>query len=243
MLEKIEGIVVSETSYGESSKIINILTLDYGIVGIMAKGAKKVKSEFRTLTSKLTYAYFHVYYKKDKLSTLVAIDKIDTFKNITKDITLISYATFLLDLSEQVMRHSGSNEVFKILISALKKINDKYDPLVITNIVELKYLKLLGVMPVLEHCAGCGSTNNIITLSNIKGGYICSNCHTSERLVTSDTLKFIRGFYYIDIDKISKLEIDSKIKNEINTFLDDYYDTYTGIYLKSKDFLKNLNKL
>ena len=68
MLEKIEGIVVSETSYGESSKIINILTLDYGIVGIMAKGAKKVKSEFRTLTSKLTYAYFHVYYKKDKLS-------------------------------------------------------------------------------------------------------------------------------------------------------------------------------
>ena len=90
MLEKIEGIVVSETSYGESSKIINILTLDYGIVGIMAKGAKKVKSEFRTLTSKLTYAYFHVYYKKNKLSTLVAIDKIDTFKNITKDITLIS---------------------------------------------------------------------------------------------------------------------------------------------------------
>ncbi len=243
MLEKIEGIVISETAYGETSKIINVLTKDFGIVGIMAKGAKRMKSEFRVLTSKLTYAYFHVYYKKDKLSTLVAVDKIDTFKNILKDITLISYATFLLDLSEQVMKHSGNSIVFTTLLSALKKINDKFDPMVITNIVELKYLNLLGVMPVLDCCAGCGSTNDIITLSNIKGGYVCKNCHTNERIVSSDTLKFIRGFYYLEINKITKLDIDNKIKDEINLFLDDYYDTYTGLYLKSKNFLKDLSKL
>ena len=31
-----------------------------------------------------------------------------------------------------------------------------------------------------------------------------------------------------------------KNKNEINKFLEDYYDRYTGLYLKSKDFLKQL---
>ena len=30
---------------------------------------------------------------------------------------------------------------------------------------------------------------------------------------------------------------------EINQFLDDYYDRYTGMYLKSKNFLRELKKI
>ena len=33
-----------------------------------------------------------------------------------------------------------------------------------------------------------------------------------------------------------------KMNLEINKFLDEYYDKYTGLYLKSKDFLKNIVK-
>ena len=47
-------------------------------------------------------------------------------------------------------------------------------------------------------------------------------------------------FNYVDISKIRELNISDKNKNEINKFLEDYYDRYTGLYLKSKDFLKQL---
>ena len=47
----------------------------------------------------------------------------------------------------------------------------------------------------------------------------------------------------VDIEKISKLEIDDKIVSTINQFIDDYYDRYTGLYLKSKDFIKTLSKV
>jgi DNA repair protein RecO (recombination protein O) len=50
-------------------------------------------------------------------------------------------------------------------------------------------------------------------------------------------------FCYVDIAKISKLDISDQVKREINNFLDEYYDQYTGLYLKSKTFLKNLNKI
>ena len=46
-----------------------------------------------------------------------------------------------------------------------------------------------------------------------------------------------------DIKNISKLEVSDTVVLEINQFLDDYYDRYTGIYLKSKDFIKQLEKL
>ena len=45
----------------------------------------------------------------------------------------------------------------------------------------------------------------------------------------------ITGF---DINKISKIDISNKCKYEINKFLDEYYDRYTGLYLKSKSFIK-----
>ena len=44
MIKKIEGIIVSEVDYKESSKIINLYTKEYGIIGVLARGAKRLKS-------------------------------------------------------------------------------------------------------------------------------------------------------------------------------------------------------
>lgn len=242
MIEKVEGIVLNERAYGETSKIINVITKQYGIIGIIAKGARTLKSEFRTTTTKLSYGYFNIIYKEGKLSTLMNVDIINPFKNIIKDIQKISYASFILELTEQVIKQTHKN-IFDIMTSSLEKINEGYDPLIILNIVELKYLDYLGVMPILDRCSVCGSTNNIITLSSDKGGYVCKNCHTNEKIISEKAIKLIRMFYYVDISKITKLEIGNVTKHEINEFLDMYYDTYTGLYLKSKSLLKNIEKV
>ena len=49
--------------------------------------------------------------------------------------------------------------------------------------------------------------------------------------------------YYVDIGKISKLEIGDKVKNEINFFIDEFYDRHTGLFLKSKKFLKTIETM
>ena len=242
MIEKVEGIVINEKAYGETSKIINIITKEYGIIGIIAKGARTLKSEFRVSTAKLSYAYFNIIYKEGKLSTLVSADIINPFKSIIKDINKISYAVYILELSEQVVKQTNQN-IFDLMLSGLIKINEGYDPLIIMNIIELKYLDYLGVMPVLDRCSVCGSTNNIVTLSSDKGGYVCKNCYSTEKIISEKAIKLIRLFYYVDISKISKLEIGDVSKKEINDFLDMYYDRYTGLYLRSKTFLKNLEKV
>ena len=47
----------------------------------------------------------------------------------------------------------------------------------------------------------------------------------------------------MDIAKISKLDVSDNIQKELSMFIYDYYDRYSGIYLKSREFLKNLDKL
>lgn len=243
MIDKIEGIVVSSRPHGETSQIINILTKDYGIIGVIAKGSRKLKSDLRTSTSKLVHGYFYMNYKEDKLSILTSVDLINSFRNIQKDIMRISYASYILDLSEQVMRQHMDTRIFDNLLAALKKIDEGFDPVVITSILELKYLDYLGVMPLLNGCSICGTQINLVTLSSDRGGYVCKNCLTNEKIVSEKTMKLIRMFYYVDISKISSLEISNDSKREIHIFLDQYYDRYTGLYLKSKSLLSQINKI
>ena len=243
MIKKIEGIILSEVDYKESSKIINVLTKEYGIIGFIAKGTKKVNRPLTAVTSKLTYGYFHVKYKENGLSTLMEVDVIDRFKNIKKDISMMSYSLYLLELSDRVYKHSENNTIYDELIASLKKINEGYDYQVITNIFELKMLDYLGIKPVVDECVNCGSKHDIVTISSYKGGYLCKNCARGEVIVNIKTIKLLRMFYYVDINKISKLEVSDSIKKELSRFIYDYYDRYSGIYLKSREFLQSLERI
>lgn len=238
----VEGIIINTKNYGDTSKILEILTKEYGIIGVIAKGCKSLKSNLRSVTDKLTYATFTIYFKKDKLSILSEASVINNFSNIKKEIEKISYASFLLDLTNQVYKQCENNNLYDLLISALIKINDNFNPLIITNIIELKYLEYLGVMPNINGCSVCGS-KNVITLSSDKGGYLCKKCHTNEPIVSDKTIKLVRMYTLVDISKISKLDLSKDIVYEVNNFIDDYYDRYTGLYLKSKTFLKKLKSI
>ena len=57
-LIKVEGIVVGEQSYLESSKILKIFTKDLGIISVLSKGSKKPKSDLKEGSNKLICANF-----------------------------------------------------------------------------------------------------------------------------------------------------------------------------------------
>lgn len=239
--KKLEGIIISESNYSESSKILNLYTKELGIISIISKGCRRIKSNLRSVSSKLTYGNFIISYKENGLSTLISVDILDNFKNILTDIKNISYSTYILELASQVAKQNDNEDVFNLLISSLKKINEGLDASIITLILEVKYLKYLGIDISIDGCSNCGSSKNIITLNSEKGGYICRECYTNEKIVSEKTIKVMRLFYYVDIDKITKLDLAANTIKEINSFLEEYYDRYSGLYLKSKHFLGILN--
>ena len=240
MLE-VDGFVLSEIPYGESSKIINVLTKEYGVIGIMCKGAKSLKNRYRVPTMKLSYSHFNIMYKENKLSTLVSADVINPFKLIKSDILLVSFLAYLTELTSQVVKQSSETQnIYDDFIKTILKLEDGLDPIVLTNILEIKYLEYLGVLFNLDECVICGSKNNIATFDADKGGYICINCLTNEIIVDKKVIKMIRMYYYVNIDSIKEIKVDDLTKNTINKYLDLYYERYTGLYLNSKDFLKKL---
>lgn len=236
MLKKIRGIVVSEVPYKDSCKVLNILC-EEGVIGVVSKGCKRINSPLRVISNKLTLGEYVIYYNESKLSTLKEGSVIDNFNNIKNDLNKISHATYITDLVNQVMKQNADPTVFSLYVSALKKIDEGINETVVMNILEIKLLDYLGVGINLNGCAKCGSTREIVTIDPDVGGYICKNCYTNEIIYDERVRKMLRMYYLVEIDSIKELKIKDYVIDSINKFLSVYYDRYTGLYIRSKEFL------
>lgn len=233
---KTRGIVLTETPYSETSKILNVLTEDYGLIGIISKGCKNLKNKLRGVSNKMNYCEYTINYKEKGLSTLIEGTTLNSFKNIYVDMKKAMYAFYLIDLVSQVLKENNNKETFNLLVPALIKINDGLSPELISNIVEIKLLDYLGVSLNLEECSNCGSRESLITIDISSGGVICKDCYQDGYIMNNKALHLMQLLKKVDILKLEKLEItDEDIFKEIDKFIYEYYTSFTGIYIKKKD--------
>ena len=240
MDEGVEGIILYVTPFKESSEILQVLTKEYGLIGLLCRGSKKIKSKFLNKTRIYNYAKFFINYKNEGLSLVKEIDVIDYFTYFHQDITLITYLSYLGNLTYQVVKQDNDPEILNLLLIILKKISAGLDPLVLTNILEIKYLKYLGINLNLESCIKCGKNEHIKTLNGAVGGLICSDCYQKEYIVSLKTIVMIKNYQHINVEKIKEIKISPLVKTEINLFLSNYYETFTGLYVKNKELLNKL---
>ena len=59
-----DGVVLKETSIGESDRVVTILSRELGIIRAFVTGAKKVGSKNSAATSLLCYGTYSVYKTK-----------------------------------------------------------------------------------------------------------------------------------------------------------------------------------
>ena len=97
----------------------------------------------------------------------------------------------------------------------------------------------------------CGDSNivdgliiSILSLIKHESGdlniYVFSMDYEDKKSVSEKAIKLIRLYYLDDIKKIESFNVSKSIVNEINRFIDDYYERYTGLYLNSKEIVNNM---
>ncbi len=160
MLHKWEGIVLKVRAYGESNKIVILLTREAGKVATMARGgAKKPSSRLASVTQPFTYGMFMVQHHTG-MGTLQQGEHLNSMRHIREDIMATAYASYIMELVERVVEEGKPEPfAFDVLLHALQAIEDGYDPEAITLFVEWKMLPYTGVQPILHACAACGAVD------------------------------------------------------------------------------------
>ncbi|WP_053219136.1 DNA repair protein RecO [Virgibacillus senegalensis] len=246
MFEKTEGIILRTQDYGETHKIVTILTPSHGKIGVVARGAKKPKSRMAAITQPFIHGQFLIQTGRN-LGTLQQGEVLTSFRPIREDIIKTAYATYLAELTDKLVEPNHYDPfLFQQLHQTLTWVAEGKDTEILTIIYELKIYQRAGFAPELQQCVNCGNPKGPYAFSAAEGGYLCPRCrHIDEYAISlSENLSRIFSmFASIAMERIGNISIKPENKQLLKKMMEEYYERYGGYHIKSKKFLNQLDLL
>ena len=124
-------------------------------------------------------------------------------------------------------------------------MNDGADGETIMNIFEVQIMQRFGVALNWQRCGVCGKTTGAFDYSSKYSGVLCQEHWSMDpRRYHADprAVYFIRMFNSINYDAINTINLKPETKKAIRQTLDQLYDEYIGLHLKSKKFIDQMSE-
>ena len=173
-----DGLILRESAYGESDKLLTVLTADEGKVFMIAKGVRSLKSKNMALCRLFTYANFE-YYEKNGKRWLAGGSVNDSFFGLGSDIESMALAAYVVDVAAEVTGEGvEAREMLRVTLNTLYAIEKKIKPLpIIKGAFELFAAFRAGYEPDLSACTDCQSEpRGEAWLDVMNGALICEEC-------------------------------------------------------------------
>lgn len=245
MLHKAEGIIIRTNDYGEGHKIITLYTRQWGKVGLIARGAKKLNSRLSAVTQLFTYGEY-TFFKSSGLGSLNSGESIASRQKIREDLMLAAYASYMTELFDKLTNDlDASNMLFEQLKAAFDGLESGKDPDILMHIMEMKLLAIGGYAPQLNQCVVCNAGHGNMMLSVLLGGLMCSHCRgrdTTAFPLNEVTLKLLRLFQQVDLRRLGATDVKPSTKAQLKRCVRSLLDAHIDVRLKSRSFLDQLEK-
>lgn len=246
MLYRVEGIVIRSMDYGEGNKIITLCTEGNGKIGVLVRGAKKVKSRHAAITQPFTLGEFAFYRPNHGLGTLNSGEIIESHFSLREDLFLAAYASYACELLDRTLQDEEVGSFWYTQLKAcLESLASKKDPEVVIALYEMKILQAAGYGPVISNCVSCGRTADTYKISPRLGGSLCPSCghhDPAAQKVSAGTYKLLHYFERMDMRRLGNVEVKDETKAELKRIMRDFMDMQLGLKLKSRSFLDQLDK-
>lgn len=175
-----QGIVLRSYPFGESDRVVIILSPNHGKLRTVAKGVRKTKSRFGGRLEPLTHVDL-VLYEGRNLDTVTQVSVIEAFPHVRTDLERVGIAGAMLNAVDAVAQENESaHRLFLLLHRGLRVLDSgPADPGLLTGFY-LKLAALVGIAPSLGGCASCGGDIDVERFSFPAGGVVCSRCATAD---------------------------------------------------------------
>lgn len=245
-IEEVEGIVLYNRRHRERDYLVKIFTKRFGKIMFFVGGSKKRQGDILQAIQPFSKAIYIADIRKEGLSFFRGSKELQVYRTIQTDIFKHAYATYICALADAAVEdHTAHLHMYEEVEKALHTINEGYNPEVIANIIEVKFLRYFGVAPNLTFCGVCQTSKGIFDYSDKYHGIICSKHFSNDKRrlhINPKAMQLVRLYSVIQLDRIGEISIKEETQHEIKRLLDHIYDQSVGLHLKSKKFIDNLYK-
>ncbi|UQS86542.1 DNA repair protein RecO [Nicoliella spurrieriana] len=240
------GILLYRRNYRENDMLVKFFTNENGTKMFLIRRGRKQGFKMSADILPFTYGKYEGSISQDGLSYIKEPIETHHYQQISADILLNAYATYIMSLIDTALPEGVANHKwFNQLFYALELINHAIDPAVVTNIVEIQLLELFGVQPWLRDCVICHRNDLPLDYSAAYNGLICSQHWHMDPLrfgLSQRTVYWFRKFSVVELKKIRTIDLNQTTKTQLRKLLDSIYDDTVGIHPKSKRFLEEMSQ-
>jgi DNA repair protein RecO (recombination protein O) len=242
-LHKTRAVVIGRRAFGESDRLVDFYTRDYGKVRGIARAARRTRSRFGSALELFTLGEM-VFFDTGR-SELVQVDHFDIvrpFVGVREHLERLGQGAWAVEV---VARLSADRDphpaLFALLVRALTALETARRPARVAVCFGLRAVDLLGHRPRLDRCVSCGRLHPFpdAVLDMTAGGLVCTSCRPGADAMSLSgglvgTLKRLRTLSW---DEALRLPLGAELDAELAAVLEGVIARLMGRYPLSSRFL------
>lgn len=240
-----KGLILRETQYKESDKLLDVLTGDMGRLTVKARGVRRKNSKLRSGCQLLCYSELTLF-EKNGYYTVNEAEPLEMFMGLRTDIELLSLGSYFAQLLETVSDQDHvSPELLSLGLNSLYALDKLKKPQALVKAAfELRLMALSGYYPVLEGCASCGESGTR-WFCFLEGGLICESCRGElkpgeGRELSQGTLDAMRHILTCPPKRLFSFTLPEKQMKELGEVTERYLICQLDQSFYALDFYKRL---
>ncbi len=234
--EKDIAIVLRTVDFSETSLVVTVFTREFGKIGALAKGARRLKGPFESALDLLAVCRIVFLHKSSEtLDLLTEAKLIRRFRPAGSELFGLYAGYYVAELlSELTDECDPHSQLFDLADQTLEAL--AAGEAVPRHVVrfELGLLRLLGHMPSLDRCVECAepvAAAGQLAFGQLDGGVLCGRCRKGRAQVISVSAGAIRTMMQLgdpDGQTWRRIRIDTGNLGEIRGVLNHYLRNLLG---------------
>jgi DNA repair protein RecO (recombination protein O) len=244
--EKATAIVIRSVEFSETSLVVTLFTREFGKLGALAKGARRLKSSFESALDLLGLCRI-VFLRKssDALDLLTEAKLLRWFRPAGRDLSSLYAGYYVAELLGALTdEYDPHPKLFDLADETLEALTAGENVPRRVLRFELGALQLLGHMPSLDACVECGkpvAAAGRTPFGLIDGGVLCEACRVGKKQVAAVSAGVLRTMAQLaepDGRAWQRLEIAPRTLGEMRGVLNQYLVHLLGRRPRLHPYLK-----
>lgn len=212
---KVRGLILRSSPYGESNKMLTVLTSEYGRISVSAKGGKSHKRG--AYMNNFCLCEFMLI-KRGDMYSLDSASPLNDFLGISKSIEKLYAASTVTSFAAYICKENQpAEDMLRLTLNCLYALSELSEaPHKILLAFFLKSAEINGFCPQLDFCISCSESSELNWFSPSAGGILCSNCHGNEPYFPDSSIEIMKYILNSDFKDMLKFNAD---EGEINSCL------------------------
>ena len=241
-----DGLIIKENNYGDSDRILTILTRDKGVIRAFAHGVRRLKNRNATATTLLCYSKFVLFKSKDTYQVDEAT-AVELFFSLRADIEALAVAQYFCELCLQFAPVEAEAESYlRLVLNSLYFLSTKKrSPEFLKCVTEFRMLSISGYMPNLVACNHCAVYEaDVMYFDPLEGMLYCADCKPADKRLmplSRAVLAAMRHIVYSELNKLYQFELPPETLLALSQVTEAYLLTQSERKFSTLDFYHSIH--